>query len=212
MAASFSGVLVVGLTGGIGAGKSSVADRLESRGALVIDADRITRQLQEPGEPVFRAMVDRFGPGIVGTDGALDRKVVADLVFSDPRARRDLEAIVHPEVARVMAEQMAEAVGTEQIVVLDIPLLVESEGRGDMAGVIVVDCSLDAALRRLVEHRGFSPDDARARMANQATRQERLDRADFVITNEGSLEELELEVDRCWRWIQSLLRGTPGPR
>ncbi len=198
-------MLVVGLTGGIGSGKSSVAERLETRGARIIDADRITRQLQEPGEAVFQAMVDRFGPGIVGPDGTLDRQAVADLVFSDPLARRDLEAIVHPEVARVIAEQMAESAGTEEIVVLDIPLLVEGDGLGDLEGIIVVDSPPEVSLQRLVDHRGFRAEDARARMANQASRQERLERADFVVANDGSLGDLDREVERCWEWIRSLL-------
>lgn len=195
---------MVGLTGGIGAGKSSVAERMEALGARIIDADRITRSLQEPGEAVFSAMVSRFGRDIVKEDGTLDRQAVADLVFSDPGARHDLEAIVHPEVARVVAEQLAAADGTDDVVVLDIPLLVEGPGRGDLAGVVVVDAHPEVALARLVERRGFRIEDARARMASQVSRPERLARADFVISNEGSLEELDREVDRCWAWIQTL--------
>src|SRR5688500_1412768 len=156
----------IGLTGGIGAGKSTVSARLAERGAVVIDADAITREVQQPGEPVFVAMVERFGPGIVAADGALDRQAVADLVFPDPAALADLNAIVPPAVVATLAARMAAEVGTDHVVILDVPLLVES-GRDDMAGIIVVDVDPDTAVRRLVEHRGFSEADARARISRQ---------------------------------------------
>jgi len=194
---------VVGLTGGIGAGKSTVSARLAERGAVVIDADAITREVQQPGEPVFVAMVERFGPGIVAADGALDRQAVADLVFPDPAALADLNAIVHPAVGATLAARMAAEVGTDHVVILDVPLLVES-GRDDMAGIIVVDVDPDTAVRRLVEHRGFSEADARARISRQVGRDERLAKADFVIDNEGSVADLEAQIERCWTWIQSL--------
>jgi dephospho-CoA kinase len=194
---------VVGLTGGIGSGKSTVSAALADRGAVVIDADAITREVQQPGEPVFVAMVERFGPGIVAEDGSLDRQAVADLVFPDPTALADLNAIVHPAVGATIAERLAAEVGTDHVVVLDVPLLVES-GRDDMAGIIVVDVDPETAVRRLVEHRGFSEHDARSRISRQAGRDERLAKADFVIGNEGTLADLEPQIDRCWAWIQEL--------
>lgn len=194
---------VVGLTGGIGAGKSTVSAALATRGAVVIDADAITREVQQPGTPVFEAMVARFGPGIVAADGGLDRQAVADIVFPDPAALADLNAIVHPAVGATLAERLAAQVGTDHVVILDVPLLVES-GRDDMAGTIVVDVDPDTAVARLVEHRGFSEADARARISRQANREDRLAKADFVIDNEGGLEALAPQIDACWTWIESL--------
>jgi len=194
---------VVGLTGGIGAGKSTVSAALATRGAVVIDADAITREVQEPGTPVFAAMVERFGPTIVRADGTLDRQAVADIVFPDPAALADLNAIVHPAVGATLAERLAEQVGTDHVVILDVPLLVES-GRDDMAGIIVVDVDPETAVRRLVEHRGFSEHDARARISRQADRAARLARAGFVVDNEGDLEALEPQIEACWTWILGL--------
>ncbi len=193
-------MILIGLTGGIGAGKSTVSAALAARGAVVIDADAITRELQEPGQPVFQAMVERFGSQIVREDGTLDRAAVADIVFPDPAALQDLNAIVHPSVgAEIAARLQAEADG-DRVVVLDVPLLVES-GRDDMVGTIVVDCDPEVAVARLVEHRGFREDDARARIARQVDRAERLAHADFVIENDGPLEALEPQIERCWAWI-----------
>jgi dephospho-CoA kinase len=196
-------VLLVGLTGGIGSGKTSVSSRLAALGAVVVDADAITRALQQPGQPVFAAMVEAFGAGIVAPDGTLDRAAVADIVFTDPEAKRRLEQIVHPEVGRAIADRLVELADTDEIVVLDIPLLVES-GRDDMAGTIVVTTPVDTAVARLVEHRGFREADARARIANQATNEERLAKADFVIDNSGPVEALDEQVARCWAWMQEL--------
>jgi dephospho-CoA kinase len=194
---------VVGLTGGIGAGKSTVSAALAEKGAVVIDADAITREVQEPGTPVFEAMVERFGPGIVAADGRLDRQAVADIVFPDPAALADLNAIVHPAVGATLADRLAAQVGTDHVVILDVPLLVES-GRDDMAGTIVVDVEPDTAVARLVEHRGFSEADARARISRQVNREERLAKADFVIDNEGGLDALIPQIEACWAWISSL--------
>ena len=194
---------VVGLTGGIGAGKSTVSAQLAERGAVVIDADAITREVQQPGTPVFEAMVERFGPAIVAADGTLDRQAVADLVFPDPEALKDLNQIVHPAVGATIAERMAAQIGTDHVVILDVPLLVES-GRDDMAGIIVVDVDPEVAVQRLVAHRGFSEADARARISRQAGRDERLAKADFVIDNAGGIDELTEQVERCWDWIATL--------
>ena len=193
-------VLLVGLTGGIGSGKSSVSSLLADRGAVVIDADAITRELQQPGEPVFDAMVERFGPGIVASDGTLDRPAVADLVFSDPDALKDLNGLVHPAVGAEIARRLEAELETDHVVVLDVPLLVES-GRDDLGGLIVVDTDPEIAVQRLVEQRGFREADARARIARQASRDERLARADFVIENDGTRDELEQRVAACWEWI-----------
>jgi dephospho-CoA kinase len=196
-------VVLVGLTGGIGAGKSTVSQALAARGAVIIDADLITRELQQPGQPVFDAMVERFGPGIVAGDGQLDRQAVADLVFGDKEALTDLNAIVHPAVGAEMARRLSDEAGTDHVVVLDVPLLVES-GRDDLAALIVVDVDPEVAVGRLVEQRGFTEADARSRIARQASREERLARADRVIDNGGTREELEAQVGDVWRWIGDL--------
>lgn len=189
-------MLVVGLTGGIGSGKSAVSDRLAARGAVIIDADRITRELQERGTAVFDAMVDEFGTEILDGAGNLDRQRMADLVFADSDAKTRLESIVHPAVGAEIATRLATA-GPDDIVVLDIPLLVE-KGRDDLAAIIVVDADPEVAVRRLVEHRGLREDDARARMAHQAAREDRLAKADIVVENHGSLADLDRAVDRLW--------------
>ena len=194
---------VVGLTGGIGSGKSTVSALLAEKGAVIIDADAITRELQEPGQPVFEAMVERFGPGIVAADGTLDRQAVADLVFGDPAALADLNEIVHPAVGAELAARMQAEAETDHLVVLDVPLLVES-GRDDLVGIIVVDVDPEIAVRRLVEHRGFREDDARARMARQVSREDRVARADLVIDNSGTLDELRAQIDEAWPRIQAM--------
>ena len=194
---------LIGLTGGIGAGKSTVSAGLARKGAVVVDADAIVRELQEPGTVVFDEMVERFGPGIVGSDGALDRAAVAEIVFTDASALADLGAIVHPRVHEEIERRLAEQAPTDNVVILDVPLLVESGWEG-MQGTIVVDLDPEVAVERLVRHRGFSEDDARNRIANQASRTERLAKADFVVDNHGSPEDVAAEVDRAWEWIQSL--------
>jgi dephospho-CoA kinase len=191
-------VIAVGLTGGIGSGKSTVSAMLAARGAVIVDADAITRELQQPGQPVFDAIVERFGPAVVGTDGHLDRPALARIVFGDPEALTDLNAIVHPAVGREIAARLAAEAGTDHVVVLDIPLLVES-GRSNVAAVIVVDVPEEVALRRLAAQRGMAEDDVRARMASQASREERRAKADYVLDNAGSREELEAQVARLWR-------------
>lgn len=190
-------MLLIGLTGGIGSGKSTVSALLAERGAVIVDADAITRELQQAGTPVFRAMVERFGAGIVGADGELDRQAVADIVFNDPEALADLGRIVHPEVGAEIARRMEAEAATDHVVVLDVPLLVES-GRDDLAALVVVDVDPEVALRRLVDQRGMREDDARSRMARQASREERLAKADHVLDNSGSLEQLERQVDELW--------------
>lgn len=196
-------MLLIGLTGGIGSGKSTVSARLAAHGAVVVDADAIVRELQQPGQPVLAAMVERFGPAILEADGTLRRQAVADVVFHDADALRDLGAIVHPAVAAEIERRLAEQVGTDRVVILDVPLLVES-GRDDMVGTIVVDVDPEVAVDRLVEHREFSEVDARARIARQASRAERAARADFLIDNSGTVAELEAQADAAWAWILGL--------
>lgn len=202
-------VLLVGLTGGIGSGKSTVSAMLAERGAVVIDADAIAREVVEPGRPAHAAVVERFGPEVVAADGALDRAAIAAIVFADRAALKDLEAITHPAVGARMAERMAAEAGTDHVVVLDVPLLVE-KGTYETAGTIVVDVDPEVAVRRLVEQRGMPEDDARRRMAAQVSREDRLAKADFVIANEGTLDDLRAEVDRCWRWLMQLARTRPA--
>lgn len=197
-------MLVIGLTGGIGSGKSTVSALLAAKGAVVVDADVIVREVQQPGTPVFAAMVERFGPGIVAADGTLDRAAVADLVFGDGEALADLNAIVHPAVGAEIARRMEALAPTDEVVVLDVPLLVESKNAYPVAGLLVVDVDPEVAVRRLVEHRGMREDDVRARMARQAGRAERLARADRVVDNSGTLDDLAAQVDAAWKWIEGL--------
>jgi len=199
-------VLLIGLTGGIGAGKSTVSAALAERGAVVVDADLITRELQEPGQAVFDAMVERFGQGIVGPDGRLLRQAVADIVFHDSQALADLNAIVHPAVGAEIVERLGREADTDHVVVLDVPLLVES-GRDDMAALLVVDADPEVAVERLVSQRGFDETDARARIARQASREDRLAKAAFVIHNDGTRAELEPQIDAAWGFISSLRPG-----
>jgi dephospho-CoA kinase len=200
-------VLVIGLTGGIGSGKSTVSALLAAKGAVVVDADAIVRDVQQPGTPVFDAMVGRFGPGVVATDGTLDRAAVADVVFTDPAALADLNAIVHPAVGAEIMTRMEALGATDEVVVLDVPLLVESKNAYPVAGLVVVDVDPEVAVRRLVEHRAMREDDVRARMSRQASRAERLARADRVIDNSGSVDDLRAQVDDVWEWIEGLPRG-----
>ena len=202
-------MLEIGLTGGIGSGKSTVASMLVDRGAALLDADAIVRDLQTPGTPVFTAMVERWGDRILDDDGGLDRQAVADIVFADADELAALNGIVHPAVGDEMTRRREALADTDATVILDIPLLVESGHQG-LAGVIVVDVDPEVAVARLVAGRGFTPDDARSRIARQASREERLGRADLVVDNGGSLEDLTREVDRAWSWIGTLERPQSG--
>ena len=194
-------VLLVGLTGGIGSGKSTVSAMLAERGAVIIDADALVRSLQQPGMPVFDAMVERFGPSIVAADGTLDRAAVAGIVFTDEQARKDLEAIVHPAVGAEMIRLLGEQAGTDHIVIYDVPLLVES-GKKGYGAVVVVDVDPEVAVQRLVTSRGMDEADARNRIANQVPREERVAIADRVLDNSGTVEALAAQVDDLWEWLQ----------
>ena len=188
---------VVGLTGGIGSGKSTVLAMLAARGAIVIDADAIVHELQRAGEPVFNEMVEAFGPEIVGPDGELDRPQVASIAFADEDKRKQLNGIVHPAVGKVVLEKLGSA-GEDDIVVIDIPLMTEtSRAERGLRDIIVVDVGPETQVARATA-RGGDAEDIRKRMAAQATREDRLKLADHVLDNEGSVEDLERQVDELW--------------
>ena len=196
-------MILVGLTGGIGSGKSTVSARLAARGAVIIDADAITREVQLPGSDVVKELAERFGPEVLAADGSLERQALANIVFTDPEALKALNAIVHPAVGREMNRRMIEQRSTGNVVVLDIPLLTENPREG-LQGRIVVDVPVETQVHRLVAHRGFDEADARARIARQATREDRLAKADFVVDNSGTPDDLEPQIDRLWEWLTSL--------
>jgi dephospho-CoA kinase len=195
-------VLLVGLTGGIGAGKSTVADLLAERGAVIVDADEVARAVVEPGQPALAKLVDRFGPGILDADGRLDRSALAKLAFVDDESRRDLEAITHPAINDEFGRRVAEA-PSDAIVVLDVPLLVESpqaRERGYQT-VIVVEAPREVRLARL-EARGVDPADAEARMAAQAGDDERRKIATYVVDNSSDRASLQRQIDEVWTDLQ----------
>ena len=200
----------IALTGGIGSGKSTVADAFVDRGAILIDADRIVRELQEPGQPVFEAMVQRWGPDIVADDGTLNRGAVAEVVFNDGDELDALSGIVHPALYAEIDRRRKGFDGSDAVVILDLPLLVGADGTsvadqfGKLAGIVVVDADTELTAQRLVANRGFDEVDARARIANQAGREERLAVADWVIDNSGDLAALERSIDQAWEWITTL--------
>lgn len=202
-------MLVVGLSGGIGSGKSTVARALAARGALVIDADAVAREVVEPGTPGFAAVVERFGPGVVGPDGALDRPALAARVFGDDSARADLNGIVHPLVAAAVAERGA-AAPEGSIIVYDVPLLVEAAVRGYDV-VVIVEAPEDVRIDRLAG-RGVPADDARRRMAAQATDAERRAVADVVLDNSGTPADLDPQIDGLWAELERRrAAGSPFP-
>jgi dephospho-CoA kinase len=189
-------VLRIGLTGGIGSGKSTVAELLAGHGALVVDADRIAREVVEPGTPGLAAVVTEFGEQVLAPDGSLDRPALASLVFSDPAARARLDAVVHPLV-RARAAELLSAAPRDAVVVQDVPLLVETGQAGSYDLVVVVETEVEERVRRLVG-RGLTADDARARIASQASDEERAAVADVVLTNDGDRAGLAAQVDRLW--------------
>jgi dephospho-CoA kinase len=190
-------VIVVGLTGGIGAGKSTVSKLLGERGAAIVDADKIARELQDPGTPVLAAMVERFGGHIINDDGTLNRGAVAEIVFSDQQALKDLNGIVHPAMQAEIQRQIDENVDTDRLVVLDFPLLGENPRKG-LAATIVVDIPHKLAVQRVVEQRGMDEVDARNRVNSQMDRENRLKIATHVVDNTGDLVDLVAAVDRLW--------------
>jgi dephospho-CoA kinase len=196
-------MILIGLTGGIGSGKSEVARLLTARGAEVIDADLIVRELQQPGAEVYEKMVELFGQEVVGADRSLDRVAIAQKVFIDESLLDALNQLIHPIVRRVMNERVESFRNTDKVVVLDIPLLVENP-RDGLDGVLVVDLDIEIAVKRLVEQRNMNADDARARIAKQATREQRLAIANHVIDNSGDRDALLQKVELAWSWIKSL--------
>lgn len=196
-------MILVGLTGGIGSGKSTVSAALAARGAEIIDADQITRDLQAPGQPLLAELAARFGEAIITAEGELDRPALAAIAFADEQALADLNKIMHPAVGREIVNRLAAAGRTERVVVMDIPLLAEHPREG-LQGVIVVDVPVDTQVARLVKYRGFTEADARARIARQATREQRLAIADFVIDNSGPRESLVPQIERLWKWLTGL--------
>ncbi|MDP9221720.1 MAG: dephospho-CoA kinase [Actinomycetota bacterium] len=188
----------VGLTGGIGSGKSTVARRLATLGALVIDSDVLAREVVEPGTPGLAAIRVAFGPDVIKRDGSLDRPALGRIVFADRGRLDELNAIVHPLVRERAAAIMHEA-GPSAVVVQDVPLLVETDYTGSFDLVVVVDAPDDARIARLAAERGMTAEDVRARMGAQASREERLAAADVVLDNSGSREDLLAQVDRLWQ-------------
>lgn len=203
-------MLAVGLTGGIGSGKSTVGELLVERGAVLIDADRIAREVVVPGGPAYQPLVDRFGAGILAPDGTIDRPSLAALAFADGESLAALNAITHPAISAVMAERRAAQEEGDRVVVLDVPLL--TPGHRDLLSldvVVVVDCPVEIAVERLLDQRGFGREDAEARVAAQASREERRRGADFVIDNSKDRAHLVAEVDRVWGALE--VRARPRP-
>ncbi len=203
-------MLLVGLTGGIGSGKSTVAGMLEKRGAVVFDADMLARQAVAPGTAGFDRVVERFGPHVLAPGGDIDREALSSIVFADPAARRDLEAIVHPEVLRMFAEGYEEYQGTDRIVVFSAPLLVETGMHTAFDVLIVVSAPVEAQVQRLMRERGMSEAAVHARIAAQLPLEAKAEAADVIVDNEGSLDELEGQVDRVWQKL--LNRATAASR
>ncbi|MFC6697765.1 dephospho-CoA kinase [Nocardioides daphniae] len=187
----------VGLTGGVASGKSTVSARLAELGAVIVDADLLAREVVAVGTDGLAAVVEEFGPDVLAEDGSLDRPAVGAVVFADETKRRALEAIIHPRV-RAAGAALEAAAAPDAVVVHDIPLLVETGQAGFFDSVVVVDVPVEEQVRRMVELRGMTEADARARVAAQATRQDRLAAADFVIDNTGDLAQLRARVDEVY--------------
>jgi dephospho-CoA kinase len=201
-------MILLGLTGGIGSGKSSVAQLLSAKGAIVIDSDAIARELQAAGSSLLSQLVDRFGD-VLNEDGSLNRAQLAAIVFPSPENVKALNAIMHPAIGKEMSRRLDEQRDTNNVVILDIPLLVENPRKG-LSGVLVVDIGSELAVERVVKHRGMDADDVRARISRQSTREQRRAIADRIIDNSGSLEELERQVEDAWHWAQQLPTAEPG--
>ncbi len=206
MGSATGSVLRVGLTGGIASGKSLVSSELAARGALVIDADRLAREVLEPGSAGLEQVVEAFGAEVLDHDGALDRPVLGRIVFADPSARERLNAIVHPLV-RGRAAERAESAEPGTIVVEDIPLLVETGQAGRFDVVVVVQSAERERLRRMTQERGMSPEEARARIEAQADDAQRAAVADVVLHNDGAPDELVAKVQELYEQLQEELAG-----
>jgi dephospho-CoA kinase len=207
-------VFVIALTGGIAAGKSTVARRFVEHGAVVIDADRLAREAVEPGTPGLAAIAERFGPGVIDADGRLDRPALGAIVFADETARLDLNGITHPAVAALLKERLAETAQADPdaIVVYDVPLLAESGGRRDglFRFVVVVEAPAEVRVQRLIELRGMAADEAARRVAAQASDEERRALADVVIDTSGSLDETAQQTDAAWIQVREAAARASG--
>jgi dephospho-CoA kinase len=197
---------IIGLTGGVGSGKSTIARILESKGAVVVDADAIGRQMLQPGRKALQEVRSRFGDQVIAADGSLNRAALAQIVFSDPVARSELEAITHPEILAEIARRIDE-IDPSKIVIIEAPLLYEARERVEKAlrldGLIVVASRPEDQIDRLVRGRGMSPEDVQARISAQAPLEEKVGVADYVIDNYGTLEDLEAEVDILWNQMRA---------
>lgn len=202
-------MLIVGLTGGIGSGKSEVARRLADRGAVIIDSDLIAREVVEPGSEGLSQVVAAFGDEVLAADGTLDRERLAATVFGDDDARTRLNGILHPLIGARAMQQIADATerDPDAIVVQDVPLLVEAGAAERFEAVIVVDVPPETQLSRLTELRGMTEADARARMTTQASREQRRAAATYLIDNTGDLEALDRRVDEVWAELKCRSTG-----
>lgn len=196
-------MLLVGLTGGIGSGKTTVARMLETRGAVVFDADLLARDAVEPGTPGYRQVVERFGPNVLAPGGGIDREALAAVVFADPAARRDLEAIVHPEIRRLFAESTEAYRDTDAVVVFSAPLLVETGMHTAFEILVVVSAPVEQQIERLMRERAMSEPAIRERISAQLPLEDKAEVADILIDNDGTLEELEGQVDRVWTQLRA---------
>ncbi|PPG68962.1 dephospho-CoA kinase [Rathayibacter rathayi] len=194
---------LLALTGGIASGKSTVARRLAEHGAVVVDADVLARQVVEPGEPALAAIIERFGPAVIRSDGALDRAALGTIIFSDAVARADLNAITHPAVTLRSQRLFAEAAAADPdvVVVYDVPLLAEGRGAREFDEVVVVHAPQRTRIERLVALRGMTEEQARARVSSQASDEERLALADVVIDSSGTLDETLARTDALWEHV-----------
>lgn len=206
--------LRVGLSGGIGSGKSTVSAQLASLGAVVVDADAVAREVVGPGTPGLAQIADRFGPDVIAADGSLDRPALGQVVFGDARARRDLEGITHPLIRR-RSQELFESAPDDAVVVHDVPLLVELGMGADYALTVIVDVPEEERLRRLVELRGMDEEAARSRIRAQADDEQRRAAADVLLDNAGTLDDLHARVDDLWSgrivpFRDHLADGIPG--
>jgi dephospho-CoA kinase len=197
----------VGLSGGIGSGKSTVAAKLAARGAHVIDADVLSRELQQPGKPLFDQIVARWGDRVLDADGRLDREALGRIVFADREQLAELTMMAAPITEQELVERALLHRGTDDVVVAEAAMYLRP--MYGMEGLIVVDTPIEVAVSRLVCQRGMPEEDARARVASQLPREVRLEHADFVVDNGGTVDDLDARIEEAWEWIRGLPDATP---
>lgn len=202
-------MILVGLTGGIGSGKSTVSELLAAKGALIIDGDAIVRELQQPGTPVLAAIAARFGVDVLDSENRLNRAALAKIVFPQPDELAALNAIVHPALTVEIRRRIDAEMSSDRVVVLDMPLLVENPRTG-LSGVVVVDVAPEIARERLIKFRRMNTDDVDSRMARQSSREQRRAVADLIIDNSGDLQKLAIAVEQAWEWMQNLPQAQPN--